>query len=319
MTAPAAPSPPILRVEDPGPFSLVQDLGRPGRRASGVTPSGAMDRFALAAANLLVGNPEGAAGLECALAGPSLVALSSCVVAVTGADFQPTLNGEPVPSWTSLFLAEGDRLSFGGRVGGARVYIAVAGGIAGERWLGSVATQLLVGRGGLHGRALKAGDELSPAAPAARPLVAGQTLPEPSRPAYAAEPQLSAIAGPHVRRLATASRRAFYRELWMVGRDADRMGYRLEGPELEIAGPDLISFGLALGCVQVPPAGQPIVLMADHQTAGGYPVVAGVARASLPLLAQLLPGDHLRFREVTVEVAQENWRQLRAGLDALRR
>jgi antagonist of KipI len=96
------------------------------------------------------------------------------------------------------------------------------------------------------------------------------------------------------------------------------MGYRLEGPELEISGPDLVSFGLSMGCVQVPPAGQPIVLMADHQTAGGYPVVAGVARVSLPLVAQLLPGDHLRFREVSVEAAQSEWRRLRASLDSLR-
>jgi antagonist of KipI len=319
VIGPAALPLPLLRVEEPGPFTLVQDLGRPGRRSAGVTPSGAMDRFALAAGNLLVGNPEGAAGLECALAGPSLVALSTCVVAVTGADFQPALNGEPVPGWTSLFLAEGDRLSFSGRLGGARLYISVAGGIAGERWLGSVSTQLLVGRGGLHGRPVKAEDELFPAGPAPRPAVAGHVLAEPFRPAYAVEPELAAISGPHIRRLTAASRRAFYRERWTVGRDADRMGYRLEGPELEISGPDLVSFGLAMGCVQVPPAGQPIVLMADHQTAGGYPVVAGVARADLPLLAQLLPGDHLRFREGTVEVAQNEWRRLRSALEGLRR
>ncbi|MBJ7597819.1 biotin-dependent carboxyltransferase family protein [Candidatus Nephthysia bennettiae] len=319
MIGPAALPPPLLRVEAPGPFSLVQDLGRPGRRAFGVTPSGAMDRFALAAGNLLVGNAENAAGLECALAGPSLVALSSCVLAVTGGDFQPTLNGEPVPGWTSLFLAQGDRLAFAGRRGGARVYIAVAGGIAGERWLGSVATQLLVGRGGLHGRALKAGDELFPAGPVPRPVVAGQVLAEASRPRYAEEPELSAVAGPHARRLDAPSRRSFYRERWAVSRDSDRMGYRLEGAELQIDGPDLVSFGLAMGCVQVPPSGQPIVLMADHQTAGGYPVVAGVVRADLPLLAQLLPGDHLRFREVKVEAAQGEWRKLRAGLEALRR
>jgi allophanate hydrolase subunit 2 len=127
------------------------------------------------------------------------------------------------------------------------------------------------------------------------------------------------VQGPHFRRLAAASRRAFFRERWAVGRDADRMGYRLDGPELEISGPELVSFGLAMGCVQVPAAGQPIVLMADHQTAGGYPVVAGVARADLPLLAQLLPGDHLRFREISVEAAQSAWRRLRASLDTLRK
>jgi antagonist of KipI len=313
-----AASQPLFRVEDPGPFTLVQDLGRPGRRGSGVTPSGAMDRFALSAANLLVGNPEGSAALECAIAGPTLVALSSCLVAITGADFGPTLNGEEVPSWTGIFMVEGDRLAFSGRRGGARVYVAVAGGLAAERWLGSAATYVLVGKGGIHGRPLKAGDELCAAAPAPRPAVAGQMLPEGSRPPYAAEPEVAAVQGPHFRRLTAASRRAFFRERWAVGRDADRMGYRLDGPELEISGPELVSFGLAMGCVQVPAAGQPIVLMADHQTAGGYPVVAGVARADLPLVAQLLPGDHLRFREVSVEAAQLAWRRLRASLDSLR-
>src|SRR2546427_740408 len=174
-----------------------------------------MDRFALSAANLLVGNPENSAALECTLAGPSLVALSNCLVAVTGADFGPTLNGEEVPASTGIFMVEGDRLAFSGRLGGARVYIAVAGGLAAERWLGSAATYLLVGRGGVQG-------------------------------------------------------------------------------------------------------GQPSVLRADSQTAGGYPVVAGVARADLPLVAQLLPGDHLRFREISVEAAQSAWRRLRASLDALR-
>ena len=310
---------PVLRVEDPGPFTLVQDLGRTGRRAVGVPVSGAMDRFAIAAANLLVGNAESAAALECALTGPRLVALSSCVVAVTGAEFGPTVNGEEVPAWTSLFLGEGDRLAFTGRRGGARLYVAVAGGFAADRWLGSAATYLVVGRGGVQGRPLKAGDELRLASPPPRPAVTGRTLPEPARPAYSAEPEVGAMPGPHVRRLSARARRAFFRERWAVSRDSDRMGYRLEGPELEIEGAELLSFGLAMGCVQVPASGQPILLMADHQTAGGYPVVAGVARADLPLVAQLLPGDHLAFREVSVEAAQAEWRRLRSALDALRR
>lgn len=315
----AAESPPVLRVEDPGPFTLIQDLGRSGRRAVGVPVSGAMDRFAIAAANLLVGNPDAAAALECALAGPTLVALANCLVAVAGADFAPLLNGNEVPAWTSLFLAEGDRLSFGGRRSGARAYVAVAGGLAADRWLGSAATYLLVGRGGVHGRPLKAGDQLQLANAAPRPSVVGRSLPESARPAYSAEPEVRATAGPHVRRLSTAARRAFFRERWAVSSDSDRMGYRLEGPKLDIKGAELLSFGLAMGCVQVPASGQPILLMADHQTAGGYPVIAGVARADLPLVAQLLPGDHLRFREVSVDVAQSEWRRLRSELDAMRR
>ncbi|HKF78912.1 MAG TPA: biotin-dependent carboxyltransferase family protein [Candidatus Dormibacteraeota bacterium] len=323
VTGPPAGSSPapsvVLHVEEAGMFSTIQDLGRPGRRAAGVPPGGAMDRFALSAANLLVGNPEGAAALECALSGPTLVAVRTCLVAVTGADFGATLNGRALPGWTGVFLSEGDRLAFTGRRWGARAYVAVAGGLAGDRWLGSAATYLLVGRGGVHGRPLQARDVLSLAAPAPRPVVVGRCLPDLLRPAYAAEPELSAIGGPHAGLLAPASRRALFREPWQVSRDADRMGYRLEGEVLTVKSQELVSFGLAMGCVQVPPAGQPILLMADHQTAGGYPVVAGVARCDLPLAAQLLPGQRLRFREVGVEEAQGEWRRLRAALDGLKR
>jgi antagonist of KipI len=309
---------PVLRVEEPGMFSTIQDLGRPGRRAAGVPPGGAVDRFALVAANRLVGNAEGAAALECALSGPSLVALRSCLLAVTGADFRPLLNGSPIPGWTGVFLSEGDRLSFAGRRWGARVYIAVAGGLEADRWLGSASTYLLVGRGGVHGRTLKAGDELVQAGPTQRPAVVGRCLPDGLRPAYSGSPELAVVTGPHVRMLSAASRRTLLREPWTVSRDADRMGYRLEGETLEMKGDELVSFGLAMGCVQVPPAGQPILLMADHQTAGGYPVVAGVARCDLPLAGQLLPGETLRFREVTVEAAQAEWRRQRGALDTLR-
>lgn len=309
---------PVLRIEQPGMFTTVQDLGRQGRRASGVPPGGAMDRYALAAANRLVGNPEGAAGLECALSGPSMVALRSCLVAVTGADFGFSLNGAPAPTWTGIFVMEGDRIAFRGRSWGARVYVAVAGGLEAERWLGSASTYLLVGRGGVHGRTLHAGDELGLAGPEPRPAVAGRCLPVAMRPPYAAVPALAAVAGPHARMLSSQSRRAFFRERWTVSRDADRMGFRLEGDTLDVRSEELVSFGLAMGCVQVPPAGRPILLMADHQTAGGYPVVAGVARSALPLAAQLLPGDHLSFEEVSVEAAQAEWRRQRAVLDALR-
>lgn len=307
----------VLRVAQAGPFSTIQDLGRPGHRLAGVPPGGAMDRFALAAGNGLVGNSPGAAALECALAGPALVALSSCLVAVTGADFGATVNGAEVPAWTGLFLAAGDRLSFAGRRAGARVYVAVAGGLAADRWLGSAATYLLVGRGGFHGRPLKAGDELELAAEPAAPAVAGRTLRAGSRPAYSAAPELAVVAGPHARRLAAGARRDLYREQWTVSRDADRMGYRLEGPRLQLRGDEIISFGLTYGCIQVPPSGQPILLMADHQTAGGYPVVGAVTRAAQPLAGQLLPGDRLRFRETAVEAAQAEWRRLQAGLAGL--
>ena len=317
MTKTASPGEPVLRVEKPGLLTTIQDLGRPGHRKSGVPPSGAMDRFALAAANRLVGNPDGAAGLECALNGPLLVALQPCLVAVTGADFTPCVNGAEIPLWTSIYLAAGERLSFAGRRWGARCYVSVAGGLAGSRWLGSLATYLLVEKGGYDGRTLEAGDTLALAGPAPRPLIAGRHFSRRLLPEYGRAPALAAVPGPHHSRLDRASRSALWESGFEVSRDADRMGFRLQGPQLQLKGAELLSIGLTAGAVQLPIGGQPILLMADHQTAGGYPVILGVTRAALPLAAQLLPGDHLTFRETTVTEAQDDWRRLRAALDQI--
>jgi antagonist of KipI len=317
MIRTADPAEPVLRVEKPGLLTTVQDLGRPGHRKFGVPPSGAMDRYALAAANRLVGNPEGAAGLECALTGPTLLALQPCLVAVTGADFTPTVRGAEIPLWTGVYLPAGERLSFAGRRWGARCYIAVAGGIAGSRWLGSSSTYLLVEKGGFEGRTLEAKDTLRLAGPAPRPLIAGRHLARRLRPEYGREPALDTIPGPHHSRLSRASRTAAWKSSFEVSRDADRMGFRLQGPQLDVSGKELLSIGLTAGAVQLPIGGQPILLMADHQTAGGYPVVLGVSRAALPLAAQLLPGDRLSFREVSVTDAQQRWRAQRLGLDEI--
>ena len=148
-------------------------------------------------------------------------------------------------------------------------------------------------------------------------MIAGRHLARRLRPAYSQEPVLAAVPGPHYGRLGKPSRTALWKSAFDVSRDADRMGYRLEGTPLEAKGRELLSIGLTMGAVQLPAGGQPILLMADHQTAGGYPVILGVARAALPLAGQLLPGDRLRFREVTVAEAQQEWRRLRAGLDEI--
>ena len=307
----------ILRVKKPGLLSTVQDLGRPNAIAAGVPAGGAMDRFAHRAANLLVGNDEGAATLECTLSGPELVALESCLVAVTGADFDPRVNGEPEPSWTGIFLSKGDELSFAGRRNGGRAYISVAGGIAADRWLGSMSTNLMTKRGGMHGRQLLAGDVIAAAAEAHAPAISGRQLGHNLRPDYT-DHTVRAIAGPHIRRLGAEGRKTLFSSEFKVSRDADRMGYRLEGPGLDASGDELLSFGLAAGALQVPRSGQPILLMADHQTAGGYPVVATVASAAMPVAAQLLPGDKLWFAEVTVEGALKLRAAQRAALDLLK-
>lgn len=307
----------VFRADRPGLLTTIQDLGRPNAMAAGVPSGGAMDRFAHRAANLLAGNDEGAATLECTLSGPELVALRPCLVAITGADFDPQVNGRPVPMWTGVFMSEGDVLSFAGRRWGARCYIAVAGAIAGDRWLGSMSTNLLLARGGMHGRRLSAGDVISVAGLQAAPAISGRHLALHELPDYANH-TLAAIGGPHVTRLGPEARKALFGSAFQVSRDADRMGYRLEGPMLELSGDELLSFGLVFGAVQVPRSGQPILLMADHGTAGGYPVVATVAGAALPVAAQLMPGDDLTFAEVTIEAALRMRAAQRVALDSLK-
>ncbi|HKV87796.1 MAG TPA: biotin-dependent carboxyltransferase family protein, partial [Candidatus Dormibacteraeota bacterium] len=282
----------VLRVVEPGLLTTIQDLGRPHAMGSGVSAGGAMDHFAYRAANLLVGNAPGAATLECTLKGPRLSAEADCVVAVAGADLDPRVNGEPVETWTSFLLRTGDELSLGVRRSGARAYVAVAGGIVADRWLGSMSTNLLAGRGGMHGRRLEAGDAIS--AEVASFATAGRSLELRIRPDYTKH-ELLAIPGPHFARLGAEGKAGLFEMTFTVSHRSDRMGYRLDGPRLDSDGEEVLSFGLVPGALQLPPGGRPILLMADHQTAGGYPVVVTVASASVPIAAQLAPGDELRF------------------------
>lgn len=306
----------VLRIVEPGLLSTVQDLGRPHAVASGVPPGGAMDRFAHTAANLLVGNDRSAATIECTVRGPRVIATSPCLVAVTGGDFGLRINGREVATWTGLSLAEGDELAVGPRRSGARAYLAVAGGVAGDRWLGSLSTNLLAQRGGMSGRALVAGDVISTASAPAVPPVAGRHLDPELRPRYA-DHALNVIAGPHFSRLSVESARALSEAAFTVTPDSDRMGYRLSGPPLEALGDELLSFGLVAGAVQLPAGGRPIVLMADYQTAGGYPVIAVVASASMTVAAQLVPGDELTFSIVGLDVALEMRNRQRKALASL--
>lgn len=304
----------LFRVNEPGLFTTIQDLGRPQAIASGVPPGGAMDRFAHAAANFIVGNDRGAATLECTLRGPQLVAASSCLVAATGADFELYVNQVPVPMWTGIFLNAGDELVFGTRRSGVRAYVAAAGGIAGDRWLGSLSTNVMAARGGMHGRPIATGDLISKVEEPLEPFVSGRHLAAHLRPNYQ-DHTLHVIAGPHFKRLTSESRDAIFGATFAVSPDSNRMGYRLVGPYLDAPGDELLSFGLVAGAVQLPPGGNPILLMADHQTAGGYPVVAGVISASMPVAAQFAPGDELRFEEVTIEAALAMRADQRAALD----
>ena len=302
-----------LRVIHPGILTTIQDLGRPGAVASGVPPGGAMDRFAHSAANLLAGNDRAAATLECTLIGPRLAAMRECVVAIAGADLAPTINGAEAPMWTPIAMASGDELAFGARRSGARAYVAVAGGVVGDRWLGSMSTNLMCARGGMHGRALAAGDVIA-AGDARTPSRA--SLPKDLRPAYE-DHTLGVIRGPHFARLDGESHRLLWSEVFTVGHDSNRMGYRLDGPPLRAPGDELLSFPVVAGVVQLPADGRPIVLMADHQTAGGYPVIATVVGASMPVAAPRAPGDELKFSEISVDDALALRAFQRSALESL--
>ncbi|HVH63123.1 MAG TPA: biotin-dependent carboxyltransferase family protein [Candidatus Dormibacteraeota bacterium] len=305
-----------MKVEEPGLLTTIQDLGRPHAVASGVPPGGAMDRFAHNAANLIAGNEMSAATLECTVRGPRLTAITECVIAVTGADFAIRINGHEAPMWSAIALDSGDELAFGPRRAGARAYIAIAGGVAGDRWLGSLSTYLMVGQGGMGGRPLAAGDVISTAVPAESRVQSG-SMPLALRPTYS-DHTLRVIGGPHLSRLTSERRAQLFGSVFTLAPDSNRMGYRLDGPRLEVAGPELLSFGLVAGSVQLPSGGQPILLMADHQTAGGYPVVAVLVSASMPVAAQLLPGDELRFEEIDLETALRLRADQRAALASIR-
>jgi antagonist of KipI len=295
----------------------VQDLGRPGFRAAGVPAGGAMDRFALSAANLLVGNAAEAAGLEILLGGLTLKFHAAVTICVAGADLGARLDGVDIGMWAPLTVHGGQVLQFTGRRSGSRAYLSVAGGVDVAPVLRSRSTYLPGGWGGFQGRPLEAGDKLA-VGDARAPSSVRRWLPPENRPAYSGFPTLRSVAGPHTEHFSVDALETFFAGVYRLEPASDRMGYRLAGPALRDDRREaLASSGVLPGAVQVPASGGPILLMADAQTTGGYPIVAVVIGADLPLAAQLIPGDRLRFAPVTVEAAQRAARARQADLAAL--
>jgi antagonist of KipI len=302
-----------------GMLTTVQDLGRVGFAKQGVGPSGAMDAYALQAANLLVGNHQSAAGLEVTAGGFRIEFRHRALIAIGGADLSPAISGVSVPTWRALYLQKGSELETTTARWGWRAYLAVAGGIDVPVVMGSRSTHLRAGIGGLEGRAVRAGDVLQrgrPAADAERAMLdssrslgplpfalTDRTLEDPER-LYGSE-TVRFVRGPHWDMMDKGDRAAFVTQPLEVSDRSDRMGYRLSGLELRSAkGAELISTAVLTGTVQVPPGGEPIVLLSDRQTTGGYPMVAQVIRADLGVVAQLRPGDEIRFTEVPLADAQ---------------
>jgi len=301
-----------------GPLMSIQDLGRPDARRYGVSPGGALDPFALAAANQLVGNPPGAAGIEITVGGAALRLRRAATIALAGADLGATLDERSIPLWTALHASADATLRLDGRRGawGARAYLAIAGGIDVPPVLSSRATDLASGFGGMNGHALRAGDLLPVGhVTAALIPIAGQRWPEHIRPAYTAEPTLRFIPGPHLGCFVPGTLDALAAAPLRVSATSNRMGYRLEGPHLHYSHlHSLLSLGIVPGTIQVPPDGMPILLMADAQTTGGYPIIGVLISVDIPLAAQLLPGDSLRLVPTSLEQAYD---ALREQADAL--
>jgi len=297
-----------LRVLKPGLLTTVQDLGRVGFGRWGVSPCGAMDPLALSLANLLVGNDAGAPALEGTAMGPELVFEAEATFALAGAELSPSLDGAPLALGLAHRARAGQTLRFGARARGARTYIAVAGGLgrSARSFLGSTATDMEASLGGLTGRPLRAGDVLGlepqPPFQARAARDAGERwYGEPDVARFI--PELSPRLSAEVVELFAASR-------FRVSSRSNRVGYRLEGATLPVPPGGLqLSEPVAPGTLQLPPDGQPIVLMADRQTTGGYPRLGYVIRADVPRLAQRWLGEPVSFRAVTLEQAREALRE----------
>lgn len=301
-----------------GWLTTVQDLGRYGHQHYGVSVSGAMDPFSTIVANRLVGNPDQAAVLELTLKGPELQFEQDTVVAITGANLSPTLDGHNAPTWECILIPRGSRLHFGLPRAGARAYLAIAGGFEAPLVMGSRSTHWASETGGLGGRPLKQGDRLYCGKPAQSvERFIGTRLLDELIPHYERSVTLRLIPGPQQSFFEEKALTTLTDSLYSVSPQSDRMGYRLTGPKIISTGSaQFISDGTAMGALQVPSDGQPILLMADRQTTGGYPKIAVVISLDLPLAAQLTPGDRIKFILCTVAHAQSRLRTHRARLDA---
>ena len=304
----------MIRVVEPGPLTTVQDLGRRGYLRYGIPESGPIDRAAFVLANRLVGNPDAAAGLECTLAGPRLEILAPGALAATGAEMPLSVNDRQAPRWRTVAVRAGDIVSLGLARRGIRGYLAFAGGLDLPLVLGSRATYLRGQLGGYNGRALRRGDALRLGAgrPAPARVVRAGSIPR-----YDGEAAIRVVLGPQADRFTPAGIATFLEGAYEMLPQSDRMGARLLGPRIAHArGHDIVSDGIPFGGVQVVGDGQPIVLLADRQSTGGYTKIATVCSVDVGRVGQLRPGARLRFQEITVEAAHALLREARAALDA---
>ncbi|EEL98828.1 Regulator of kinase autophosphorylation inhibitor [Bacillus mycoides DSM 2048] len=313
-------------------FTTVQDLGRFHYQQYGVPVGGAMDKNALRMINMLVGNEENEAGLEITIMGPKLLIKKTTLLAIGGADMEPLLNGERIPLWHPILAEEGSMLCLGKAKSGCRAYVTFAGGININRTMGSKSTYIRAALGGIEGRMLKKGDyfQIGTGAEVASRFI--QNLQEEKRiktkwaicnnalPKYKKHPILRVITDFEYDQFTEESIKSFFSKEYKVSNYADRMGYRLDGDVLNrVEEIEILSSPVTFGTIQVPNGGQPIILMADRQTTGGYPRIGNVISVDLPLLAQLKPGDYVTFEKITMEDAAQLYIKQETSMSLLKK
>ncbi|MBP3927149.1 MAG: biotin-dependent carboxyltransferase family protein [Clostridium sp.] len=288
-----------------GFLTTVQDMGRIGFQESGMSVSGVMDQRSAALANLLVGNDENEAVLEITLMGPMCQFTEDNIIAVTGGNLGPKLNGKDLPMYQAVRVKKGDNMSFAGMFSGSRAYVAFAGGLDIPVVMGSKSTNLKSRVGGYQGRKLGGGDEIGFIAPKTTLPNMGKRKVTPDD-FTATEQVIRVVLGPQDDCFTEKGLKTFLSETYTFTNESDRMGCRLEGEVIEHKnGGDIITDGIAFGAIQVPSHGKPIIMMADHQTTGGYTKIAAVISVDLPKVAQSRPGNKVRFQAVSVEEAQK--------------
>ncbi len=321
----------MISVLKSGLLTTVQDLGRPGFQQYGVVVGGALDGLAARAANLAVGNDDNAAVIEMAQTGPELRCEREMLVAWAGADFEAWIGAEPLPRDRAVRVAAGETISFGLARSGLRAWLAVAGGVDVPLVMGSRSTYRRAGIGGHQGRTLLAGDTVKvfPATDWAERVVNSLRAGRRRATAWTVRPEtlgkppatgvVRAVRGPEWDWFTPEAQHRFFAENWEATKEADRMGVRLEGPELALAKPrEMISSAVNAGVVQVPPAGRPIVLLPSRQSVGGYPRIAAVAAVDLRRFTQLRPGDKVRFQEIALATAHELYLERERDLNRVR-
>ncbi|WP_163970601.1 5-oxoprolinase subunit C family protein [Oceanobacillus halotolerans] len=293
----------LFHVKKPGIMTTFQDMGRTGYQRFGVPVSGAMDPFALQVANILVGNPRDTVALEVTLIGPTLEVLEPMTIAITGANLNPKVNNVSVGMWKPIRLEAGDVLTFGQHHEGVRAYIAVSGGVDAPTIFGSKSTDMKSGFGSMleKGTVIK-GDSDN------REVASLVGLSQKVVPTYAKSVKVGVIEGPHTDLFTEEGRTRFFDTVHVVDANSNRMGYRLASEPVTLKeGSDIFSDAIPFGGIQIPRNGQPIILMADRQTTGGYPRIGTVISADIPKLAQLVPKGEIQFYPISVEEAQDRY------------